>query len=302
MEVYEDFEMPGRATVSRNPYQAAMDDVMCSVFCERSVVYSASKTLFNLHYLSVTDELVPHDAMSSGRFYGGLNRILFPVIVKADPIMCEAAEPLHQFKISMMYDTGSTLSYMTLEVLHALGYKNAVYPPDPKLPHSEHMYEVCISGISTQTLSYQYVYSDFLMETSVVLVPGRRYRIRIHPNLMSGFSPEVLHHPLLWDRVMRYEGIDDAFPGKSCGKSCGNTSRIFTDGLDTLSFVGVDPHCVDYQAVMAVICACQNESTDHGTTLHVFERKPGDGTRQLEVVAEVSDEEADSADPGHDNE
>eukprot|EP00798_Chlamydomonas_sp_ICE-L_P009482 gene9482-biopygen13616 len=139
MEVYEDFEMPGRATVSRNPYQAAMDDVMCSVFCERSVVYSASKTLFNLHYLSVTDELVPHDAMSSGRFYGGVNRILFPVIVKADPIMCEAAEPLHQFKISMMYDTGSTLSYMTLEVLHALGYKNAVYPPDPKLPHSEHI-------------------------------------------------------------------------------------------------------------------------------------------------------------------
>ena len=111
MEVYEDFEMPGRATVSRNPYQAAMDDVMCSVFCERSVVYSASKTLFNLHYLSVTDELVPHDAMSSGRFYGGLNRILFPVIVKADPIMCEAAEPLHQFKISMMYDTGSALSF-----------------------------------------------------------------------------------------------------------------------------------------------------------------------------------------------
>eukprot|EP00798_Chlamydomonas_sp_ICE-L_P030196 gene30196-biopygen16056 len=150
MEVYEDFEMPGRATVSRNPYQAAMDDVMCSVFCERSVVHSASKTLFNLHYLSVTDELVPHDAMSSGRFYGGLNRILFPVIVKADPIMCEAAEPLHQFKISMMYDTGSTLSYVTLEVLHALGYKKAVYPPDPKLPHSEHMYEVCISGISTQ--------------------------------------------------------------------------------------------------------------------------------------------------------
>eukprot|EP00798_Chlamydomonas_sp_ICE-L_P031241 gene31241-biopygen6115 len=150
MEVYEDLEMPGRATVSRNPYQAAMDDVMCSVFCERSVVYSASKTLFNLHYLSVTDELVPHDAMSSGRFYGGLNRILFPVIVKADPIMCEAAEPLHQFKISMMYDTGSTLTYMTLEVLHALGCKNAVYPPDPKLPHSEHMYEVCISGISTQ--------------------------------------------------------------------------------------------------------------------------------------------------------
>eukprot|EP00798_Chlamydomonas_sp_ICE-L_P003686 gene3686-biopygen21430 len=135
-------------------------------------------------------------------------------------------------------------------------------------------------------------------ETSVVLVPGRRYRIRIHPNLMSGFSPEVLHHPLLWDRVMRYEGIDDAFPGKSCG----NTSRIFTDGLNTLSFVGVDPHCVDYQAFMAVICACQNECTDHGTTLHVFERKPGDGTRQLEVVAEVSDEEADSADPGHDNE
>jgi hypothetical protein len=64
--------------------------------------------------------------------------------------MCEASEPLHQFKISMMYDTGSTLSYMTLEVLHALGYKEAVYPPDPKLPHSGHMYDVCISGISTQ--------------------------------------------------------------------------------------------------------------------------------------------------------
>jgi hypothetical protein len=84
-----------------------MDDVMCSVFCERSVVYSASKTLFNLHYLSVTDEMVPHDAMSSGRFFGGFNRILFPVIVKAGPIMCEAAEPLHQFKISMMYDKSS---------------------------------------------------------------------------------------------------------------------------------------------------------------------------------------------------
>lgn len=150
MEVYDDFELPGRATVSRSPYQAAMDDVMCSMFYDRSVVYTVSGALFDFTYLSVTDEHLPSDAKSSGRFYGGLNRIMFPIVVKADPILWDAAEPMPQFKIIMMYDTGSTLSYMTLDVLHALGYRDAAYPLDPQLPHPERMYAVRINGIATQ--------------------------------------------------------------------------------------------------------------------------------------------------------
>ena len=35
---YDEFELPGKLTIARSAHRAALDDIMCSVFCDPSVV------------------------------------------------------------------------------------------------------------------------------------------------------------------------------------------------------------------------------------------------------------------------
>lgn len=140
----EDFELPGRFTVSNDPFQTAIDDTMCSVFYDPSVVRVASN-LLGVNYLAETQDALP--ARMSGTFFGNLHRILVPVIVEDYPVVKLRSAPDKRLSIIMMYDTGSTMSYFTLEVLQALGYTDAKYPQSDEL-HPSTMYPVKINGMA----------------------------------------------------------------------------------------------------------------------------------------------------------
>eukprot|EP00798_Chlamydomonas_sp_ICE-L_P000250 gene250-biopygen2248 len=142
---YEEFEHPGKLTVSRSPHQAAMDDVMCSVFHGPNVVRIVADNM-GFEYLSRAPQHRYPDEIE-GMFYGLLDRIVLPMLVEEFMLLkagtAEHPPPLVQ--IVMMYDTGSSLTYLTKEVLETLGYE-----PSYDILKRDEMFDVKLNGRAMQ--------------------------------------------------------------------------------------------------------------------------------------------------------
>ena len=92
-----EYELPGRLTIARSAHRAALDDIMCSVFCDPSVVAD----IMGFDYLSKAPNGYPSNV--HGIFYGHNHRIMVPMVVES--WSGESSAPLRR-KIAMMYDTG----------------------------------------------------------------------------------------------------------------------------------------------------------------------------------------------------
>jgi hypothetical protein len=62
------------------------------------------------------------------------------------------------------------------------------------------------------------------LSTQQVLQPGSMYRVRIHLPPSLGYDDAVQAHPFVWDRVMRYDGLDTAWYGP-------RSSLVFSDDV-----------------------------------------------------------------------
>eukprot|EP00798_Chlamydomonas_sp_ICE-L_P031239 gene31239-biopygen6112 len=144
MEIYNDFEVPGKLTVNRDPYQAAIDDMMCSVFHDPTVVRAVAGKL-GFEYLEEHTGGFPDTV--SGIIHGTLNRVVLPMVAEEFMVIKKVADPHppKQLRIVMMYDTGSALTYLTKEVLEALGFED-VGVVDPNHPTRVSFYTVRLNG------------------------------------------------------------------------------------------------------------------------------------------------------------
>ena len=145
MASYDEFELPGRLTVSRSLHQAALDDVMCSVFDGPNVVRIVAD---NLGFQYLTPAPLPGkypDVVVEGIFYGHLDRIMLPFLVEKFMLLKahDVKGPLYQ--IVMLYDTGSSLTYLTKDVLEALGYE-----PSYDILKRDERFDVKLNGRAMQ--------------------------------------------------------------------------------------------------------------------------------------------------------
>lgn len=144
MASYDEFEMPGKLTVSRSPHQAALDDIMCSVFHGPNVVRIVADNM-GFQYLSPAT-MQGHPSVVEGMFYGHLNRIVLPFLVEEFMLLKAGNAPDPQlYQIVMLYDTGSSLTYLTKEVLEMLGYE-----PSYEILKRDELFDVKLNGRATQ--------------------------------------------------------------------------------------------------------------------------------------------------------
>jgi hypothetical protein len=66
------------------------------------------------------------------------------------------------------------------------------------------------------------------LSTQQVLKPGCMYRVRIHLPPILGYcnNDAVQAHPFVWDRVMRFDGLDTAWPARGP-----RPSLVFSDDV-----------------------------------------------------------------------
>lgn len=141
---YDEFLSPGKLTVSRSPHQAELDDRMCSVFFNPNVVRLVADRM-GFEYLSRTPATSDPYPNIKGIFHGHLDRIVLPVIVEEFRVNKLATDPGDRLSIVMMYDTGSSLTYLTKEVLESLGFK-----PDYDILLRDKLYDVKLNGRTLQ--------------------------------------------------------------------------------------------------------------------------------------------------------
>jgi hypothetical protein len=144
LDSYADFEMPGTLTVNKDPHQAAIDDMMCSVFHDPSVVRLVANKL-GFQYLEEYKGTFPEVVI--GLIHGMLNRVVVPIVVEGCMLVKNSTDPhpTEKLHIVMMYDTGSSLTYLTKEVLTALHFEELEYV-DLKHPVNVKTYNVRLNG------------------------------------------------------------------------------------------------------------------------------------------------------------
>ncbi len=109
------------------------------------------------------------------------------------------------------------------------------------------------------------------MDSSLELVVGNTYCLRIHLN-RDDLPKE---HPFLWNRHMRYEGIDESW---KYGKS-----YIFSDELDMYSVLD-RKNQVDYDVVVGITCVSVSHMSNGRWYIHICNRMR-DGKPTLEIVS-----------------
>ena len=103
------------------PRDAALDDLLCSVFHSPNVARIVANKL-GFQYLSET--AVEEDLKNvKGILYGMTFRAVVPMSVEDFSVVQPAGLGPLRLKIVMLYDTGSSLTYLTREVLTSLGFE-----------------------------------------------------------------------------------------------------------------------------------------------------------------------------------
>jgi hypothetical protein len=117
----------GALTAPANIQDVAIDDLLCSVFCDPSVVREVADKM-GFQYLEAFHEDTYPRTMR-GIFHGYSHRLCVPVTVEpfSTANVMERQKRQKRHKIVMMYDTGSPMCFLTLEVLRALGFDPPSY-------------------------------------------------------------------------------------------------------------------------------------------------------------------------------
>lgn len=119
-ECAQQLELPGKLTVAQSPRDAALDDLLCSVFHSPSVARIVAEIL-GFNYLSEVRDF-DNKALDEikGILYGLTLRVVVPMCVQDFPVIKPAQAKSPALQIVMLYDTGSSLTYLTREVSKAL--------------------------------------------------------------------------------------------------------------------------------------------------------------------------------------
>lgn len=112
-------ELPGKLTISENFHRAALDDLLCTVFYDATTVYIAADQIGFRYLAEWADNSYP--TSMDGILYGSTDRCIVHAVVESFPIVYPVVDKLRKLQVVMLYDTGSSLTYLTRDVLNRLG-------------------------------------------------------------------------------------------------------------------------------------------------------------------------------------